>query len=160
MDVEMIAEQHPEADEALQQGRSVATTIQAGEDGGGQAQVNAVAVPIKLRNQVIGVLDLRDENQAISPEAISLTEEVADRLAMALENARLFDEARLRAVRERALNQVMARFARSFDVDTVLQTAVRELGQLPRVTEASVHVGLAEVPSPANGGGEVDHEAS
>jgi GAF domain-containing protein len=160
-DVETATEQHPEAHEALQQGRSVATNIQAGEDGGEQAQVNAVAVPIKLRNQVIGVLDLRAENQAISPEAISLTEEVADRLAMALENARLFDEARLRAVRERALNQVMARFARSFDVDTVLQTAVRELGQLPRVTEVSVHVGLAEAPSPANGGGEVDHgEAS
>jgi GAF domain-containing protein len=156
-DVEAATEQHPEAHEALQQGRSVATSIQAGEDSGEQAQVNAVAVPIKLRNQVIGVLDLRAENQAISPEAISLTEEVADRLAMALENARLFDEARLRAVRERALNQVMARFARSFDVDTVLQTAVRELGQLPRVTEVSVHVGLAEAPSPANGGGEEDH---
>jgi GAF domain-containing protein len=157
MDVEAATEQHPEAHEALQQGRSVATSIQAGEDSGEQAQVNAVAVPIKLRNQVIGVLDLRAENQAISPEAISLTEEVADRLAMALENARLFDEARLRAVRERALNQVMARFARSFDVDTVLQTAVRELGQLPRVTEVSVQVGLAEAPSPANEGGEVDH---
>ena len=123
-----------------------------GRDGGEQAQVNAVAIPIKLRNQVIGVLDLRAENQAISPEAISLTEEVADRLAMALENARLFDEARLHAVRERALNQVMARFARSFDVDTVLQTAVRELGQLPRVTEVSVQMGLAEAPSPAKRG--------
>ncbi len=157
MDVETATEQHPEAYEALQQGRSVATAVQAGEDGGEQTQVNAVAVPIKLRNQVIGVLDLRAENQAISPEAISLTEEVADRLAMALENARLFDEARLHAVRERALNQMMARFARSFDIDTVLQTAVRELGQLPRVTEVSVHVGLAEASSPANGGGEVDH---
>jgi GAF domain-containing protein len=156
-DIETAAEQHPEAYEALQQGHSVATNYQVGEEGGEQAQVNAVAVPIKLRDQVIGVLDLRAENQAISPEAISLTEEVADRLAMALENARLFDEARLHAVRERALNQMMARFARSFDVDTVLQTAVRELGQLPRVTEVSVHVGLAEAPSPTNGGGEVDH---
>jgi GAF domain-containing protein len=160
-DVEVATDEHPEAHEAVQQGHSVATSIQAGEGGGEQTQVNAVAVPIRLRNQVIGVLDLRAENQAISPEAISLTEEVADRLAMALENARLFDEARLHAVRERALNQMMARFARSFDVDTVLQTAVRELGQLPRVTEVSVHVGLAEAPSPTNGGGEVDHgEAS
>jgi GAF domain-containing protein len=151
-DVETAREQHPEAHEAVQQGRSVATAIQAGEENGQQVQVNAVAVPIKLRDQVIGVLNLRAENQAISPEAIALTEEVADRLAMALENARLFDEARLHAVRERALNQMMARFARSFDVDTVLQTAVRELGQLPRVTEVSVQVGLAEAPSPANGG--------
>jgi GAF domain-containing protein len=152
MDVETATEQHPEAHEAVQQGHSVATNIQAGEGGGEPAQANAVAVPIKLRNQVIGVLDLRSENQAISPEAISLTEEVADRLAMALENARLFDEARLHAVRERALNQMMARFARSFDVDTVLQAAVRELGQLPRVTEVSVHIGAPEALPPTNGG--------
>jgi GAF domain-containing protein len=152
MDVETATALHPEAHEALQQGRSVATSAQTGGEGGEQAQLNAVAVPIKLRNQVIGVLDLRAENQAISPEAIALTEEVASRLAMALENARLFDEARLHAVRERALNQMMARFARSFDVDTVLQTAVRELGQLPRVTEVSVHIGAPEALPPTNGG--------
>jgi GAF domain-containing protein len=156
MDVETAAEQHPEAQDAVQQGHSVATSIQAGEDGGEQTQVNAVAVPIKLRNQVIGVLDLRAENQPIALEAISLTEEVADRLALALENARLFDEARLHAVRERALNQMMARFARSFDVDTVLQTAVRELGQLPRVTEVSVHIGAPEALPPTNGGEEAE----
>jgi hypothetical protein len=75
-----------------------------------------------------------------------------------VENARLFQQTQARAAREQALNQMMARFARSFDIDTVLQTAVRELGQLPHVVEVSVHMGLPEAPSPANEGEEVTQD--
>ncbi len=156
--VEPVTEQYPEAREALQQGHSVVTAAQPEATDNGQGPINALATPIKLRDQVIGVLNLRSENKPISPEAVSLVEEVANRLALALENARLFDEARLHATRERALNQMMARFARSFDIDTVLQTAVRELGQLPHVAEVSVHMGLPEAPSPANGDEEVTQD--
>jgi hypothetical protein len=64
-------------------------------------------------------------------------------MALALENARLLEETRRRAEREQVLGQMTAQFTRSLDVDAVLRSAVRELGQLPKVAEVSVHVAPA-----------------
>jgi GAF domain-containing protein len=137
--VEPAEGRHPEAEDAWRQGRSVVSTLPAQVEG--RPAVQALAVPIKLRNQVIGVLNLRSENTTISREVVGLVEEVANRLALSLENARLLEESRRRVAREQTLNAVTERLAQSLDIDTMLQTAVRELGQLPRVAEVSVHMG-------------------
>jgi GAF domain-containing protein len=86
-------------------------------------------VPITLRDQVIGVLDLRSEGETFSPETVSLVEEVAGRLALAMENARLLEDTRRRAARERTIRQITEQMRRAVDVDTILQTTVTQLGQ-------------------------------
>jgi GAF domain-containing protein len=65
---------------------------------------------------------------------------VAIQVALALDNSRLLEETRQHAVHEQTVNEITARFNRSLDVDTLLQTAVRELAALPEVTEASVFI--------------------
>ncbi len=137
--VEPAEGRHPEAEEAWRQGKPVVSTLPASVEG--RPPVQVLAVPIKLRNQVIGVLNLRSENAVISRDVVGLVEEVANRLALSLENARLLEESRRRVAREQTLNSVTERLAQSLDIDTMLQTAVRELGQLPRVAEVSVHMG-------------------
>jgi GAF domain-containing protein/HAMP domain-containing protein len=79
---------------------------------------------------------------------------LSDQAAIAVENARLLQRTQTLAERERTLSQMTAHFTRLLDIDTVLQTAVRELGQLPHVTEVSVHIAPPEGPFPANGGEE------
>jgi hypothetical protein len=69
---------------------------------------------------------------------------------LALENAHLLEETQRRAEREQMLGQMTTRFTRSLDMDTLLQTAVRELGQLLDVAEVSVHVLPPEEPLPAD----------
>jgi GAF domain-containing protein len=151
-DIEPLAEQSPEAAHAWQKGESVVTTLQAVEDGNVN-NVSVAAIPIKLRGQVIGVLNLRSSKEDIVPRTVAQIEEVADRLAMALENARLLEETQRRARREQMLGEMTTRFTQSLDMDTLLQAAVRELGQLPNVAEASVHVGALGESAPDNGGG-------
>src|SRR5262249_49867161 len=55
----------------------------------------ALAVPIQLQNQTIGVLDFFDDGdqRAWSDDDLALVKAVSDQLALALENARLFDRA-------------------------------------------------------------------
>jgi len=53
----------------------------------------------------------------------------------------LLEETQRRAEQEQMLGQMTARFTRSLDMDTLLQTAVRELGQLLQIDEVSVHIG-------------------
>jgi GAF domain-containing protein len=151
-DIEPAVEQPPEARQAWLAGESVVTTVRPAEDGVEEA-VSVASIPIKLRGQVIGVLNLRSSRDDIAPRTVAQIEEVADRLAMALENARLLEETERRARREQMLGEMTARFTQSLDMDTLLRAAVRELGQLPDVAEASVHVGALGESVPGDGGG-------
>ena len=108
----------------------------------GEGPAGLVA-PIRLREQTIGSIVLqRDADQnPWSAEEVSLVEELSTQIALALENAHLLEETQRRAEQEQILGQMTARFTRSLDMDTLLQTAVRELGQLLQIDEVSVHIG-------------------
>jgi GAF domain-containing protein len=90
-----------------------------------------IAVPIKLRGQTIGVLDVRSTkgSREWTQDEITLLEAAAERAALALENARLVESAQRRASRERAIGEISARIGSVNDVEAILQTAVEELGR-------------------------------
>jgi GAF domain-containing protein len=91
----------------------------------------AVAIPIKLRGQTIGVLDVRAKNgqRAWKPDEIAMLEAAAERAALALENARLVETAQRRAARERAIGDISTRIGAVSSLESILQTAVEELGR-------------------------------
>ena len=103
-----------------------------------------LTAPIRLREQNIGSIVLRRDPGQVSwmPEELAMVEEISNQVALALENAHLLEETQQRAEREQVLGQMTTRFTRSLDMDTLLQTAVRELGQLLPVDEVSVHIGI------------------
>ena len=114
---------------------------------------NELAVPLKVRDQVLGGFRVSkpDGDGVWSPEEIALIESLTDQLSVALESARLYQDTQRRAAQERMLGEIASQFTQSLDLDTVLQIAVQELGQLPGVVEASVHVGDVASPSARNG---------
>ena len=91
----------------------------------------SVAVPIKLRGQTIGVLDVRAKNgqRPWKSDEIALLEAAAERAALALENARLIESAQKRAARERAIGDISNRIGAVSSLESILQTAVEELGR-------------------------------
>jgi GAF domain-containing protein len=109
----------------------------------GQATLPALVAPIKLRGQPIGALGFRqvEGGRPWSDEEIALAEAIAEQFALAADNLRLLDETQRRVAREQMLNTITDRFARSLDLETILQTAVQELGQSLQVHEVSILVG-------------------
>lgn len=104
----------------------------------------AIAIPIKVRGQTIGVLDVRSKKgtRAWKREEISMLEAAAERAALALENARLVESAQRRAARERAIGDISARIGAVSNLESILQTAVEELGRkLGGATEVTLEVG-------------------
>jgi GAF domain-containing protein len=142
--IERAAGPPPEAVQAWADGHSVVLTPQPDAAGDGQEPVSNLAVPVKLRDQVVGVLNLSFEDQAVSPDTVSLVEEVANRLALALENARLLDETRQRGQRDRLIADITAQVRASMDVERILQTAVRGLGAALGTERAFIKLGGAE----------------
>jgi GAF domain-containing protein len=102
---------------------------------------NSLQIPILLRDQEIGSIELqRKDRLDWSQSERDLAQKVALQAALALDNSRLLEETRQHAVQEQTVNEISGRLNRSLDVDTLLQTAVRELASLPEVTEASVFI--------------------
>jgi signal transduction histidine kinase/DNA-binding response OmpR family regulator len=74
--------------------------------------LSALAVPITLQGEVIGVLDLQetDQRREWTQEEVEMVTSVADQLALALENARLVEETQRRS-RQLAAASAVARDA-------------------------------------------------
>jgi GAF domain-containing protein len=102
----------------------------------------AVSATIMLRGQKIGKISIvRKDNATWSKTDKDLIEEVASQVGLAVDNIRLLEEATQRAKQEQTVGKLAARFSQSLDLDTLLQTAARELGQLPDISEVSVFIG-------------------
>jgi len=102
----------------------------------------AISSPIILRGQNIGNISIARKGDATwSKLDKNLIEEVASQVGLAIDNIRLLEEATQRAKQEQTVGKLVARFSQSLDLDTLLQAAARELGQLPDVSEVSVFIG-------------------
>jgi GAF domain-containing protein len=107
-----------------------------------QNSENTISAPIILRGRKIGMISIaRKGDKKWSRLDAGLLEEVAGQVGLAVDNIRLLEDATQRARQERTVGKLATHFSQSLDLDTLLQTAARELGQLPDVAEVSVLLG-------------------
>jgi len=128
----------PEMERALTEGRPARAS-----DDGNEEKRTGFAIPIVLRGQTIGVLGVEDPDGETrwSEDDRVVIEAVGQQLALALENARLLDATRQRAEQERIISDVTTRVRASMDLESILQTAVRELGAALGTDRAFIRLG-------------------
>ncbi len=100
-----------------------------------------IAIPLVTRGAVIGALEFVSETEIVDDEMLNMVRDMADRLAAALDNARLFEQAQRLADRERLLSELSAELQRALQVDQVLSTAAGELRSMFRARRVSVRLG-------------------
>ncbi len=89
----------------------------------------ALTAPLKIREENVGLLAALDIDPQDS-EAVELVNAVAERLAGHIENLRLAQQTFEQAQREQILSQITSAVRGSNDPESILRTAVRELGSL------------------------------
>jgi GAF domain-containing protein/HAMP domain-containing protein len=103
-----------------------------------------LAVPLKIGDRIIGALDVHDSGRyAFNEDDIGVLETLADQIAVAVENARLYQTAVARAEREQNVVQITGKIRASRDIDAILQTAVSELRQALGAGRASIRLAAA-----------------
>jgi signal transduction histidine kinase/putative methionine-R-sulfoxide reductase with GAF domain/ActR/RegA family two-component response regulator len=137
----------PEIDEALAKGTLVVRSSQMAAPAEGQtaaAARRALAVPIQLQEQTIGVLDFFDEDAARewSDDDLALVKAVSDQLALALENARLFDETRSYLDKQTLLYEVTRAAASATSLGDALDGAANALSRV--LPEADIAILLLD----------------
>ena len=124
-----------------------------------------MALPLKVQDRVIGVLDVQSTTEAaFSDDHVAVLQTLADQLATAIANARLFEQVQRRARRERLIREITARVRSTVDVESILQATVQELGKALGTSYGVVRLGTeAEltIPSPHGraGSGSGEREA-
>jgi len=103
---------------------------------------NKLAVPIKSRDVVVGVLNTYKPASAgdWTQEEIRLLNDLSNQLGVALETAQFFSETRERAEMERLVGEITAHMRQTLDVDQVLQTAAREMRQVLDLAEVEIRM--------------------
>jgi GAF domain-containing protein/HAMP domain-containing protein len=119
MAVEPVTEQLPETAEAARIGKSFIKTD--GQRG------HVLVVPIKIRDEVYGAINVRFEGEGLPDEAINTYEEIATRLSLALESARLLEETQLRSEQLNLLQEITAAAASHVKVQDMLEDISQRL---------------------------------
>jgi len=116
---------------------------------GDEAAQAALVAPIMLRGEVIGALGMHEieGGRRWTDDEITLIRDVADQIALAIENARLLADTQQRAERERLISDISARVRSSMNLETILQTAARELGAALGTDRAFIRLGADTQPS-------------
>ncbi len=99
-----------------------------------------VEVPLTLRNQTIGSISLEMENESLTSEQQDFIDVIITQTALALENARLINEIQRRATQEQILNDLTSEFSLATNIDDILKSALRQLNEIPAVSEASIQL--------------------
>ena len=109
---------------AVENGQIVANPANSSEE-----KRATLVVPVKLRGEVIGVLHIEsnDPTHEWNTDEIKLIDAVAERAAVAMENARSFQDARRRAYKEQLISEASAKISSAIEFENILQTTAEEL---------------------------------
>jgi GAF domain-containing protein len=123
----------------------------------------AMAAPIVLHGEVIGALQVGEAGRPRpwSADDLAFIQAVAGQVALAVENARLLDQTRRAAQREKVIAEAADKIHRPIDLDAVLRAALEEVSRVTGSHEVSIQlgVGTADGNGRANGDGHVPDAA-
>ena len=104
-------------------------------------KVAILAVPIRLRNEVIGVMNIRvpDEHDWEADE-IDIAEAVAERLSLVLESSLLLKSTQRQAEIERITADISTKIGATTQFETILRTAAEELSRVLGGSEVLVQL--------------------
>lgn len=119
------------------------------------------AVPIKWRGQVLGVVEYELVASDFNYNKVLLAEEMVNRLAVSLDNARLFQDSQEATERERLVNTISARLTSQTDMQDIVTIALQEVSQALNTPKVAIRFHLAEqqdgqvatIAKPTNGNG-------
>jgi GAF domain-containing protein len=109
-------------------------------DNEGERQV--VAVPVELRGRIIGAIEVEMGSAVRQSDALEMLQSVAQRLALSIDNARLFEQAQELAQQEFEVNTISARIQGATSMDEIAELAISELGRILGAEQASIRLGV------------------
>jgi GAF domain-containing protein/HAMP domain-containing protein len=107
---------------------SLPKTVPLSDESFTDKDMSVIKIPLTIREEQIGSLGLLlPSNKKISDDEMDIARAIAERVALSVENARLFEETSSRAEREKTVADISNKIRSTNDPETMIQTALKEL---------------------------------
>lgn len=109
---------------------------------GGAESANPILVPLRLRGQLIGVIELhgRPEERPLSAQEQAVLETIAAQIASALESAALLQESQARSRRDQLITAISDEMRSTLNPAFIVQSGIRQLGRALGATEVTIRL--------------------
>jgi GAF domain-containing protein len=123
-------------------GRKSEPLIKYAKIGQADGRQEAFSVPVQLRGESIGNLRIKpaSDGRKWTEDEIAIIKATAERVALAAENARLVSESQKRASKEQIIGEVSSKISSAINLDSILQTALRELGRILPSADITIQI--------------------
>lgn len=100
-----------------------------------------LAIPIRMRDEVIGVMDIRSSSEhEWDEDEVDIAEAIAERLSLALEASLLLKATQRQAEIERITSDISGKIGATTQFDSILRTAAEELSRVLGGSEVLVQI--------------------
>lgn len=103
-----------------------------------------VAVPIILRGAVIGAVEVELDASVSEVDVEEMLDAITQRLAVSLENARLFEESQEDALNEQRINEIVSNYQQTNSIDELLRITLQQLSQSLGAERGAIRLGKME----------------
>lgn len=122
--------------EMVESGRKRRAIKKNSEDGN-----NTVTVPIELRGEVLGAIEIETPDAEDNESTLDMIQAISQRLAVSLDNARLFEETQEATAQEQRVGELVARYQTANTVDDLLQITLEGLVETLGAEAGSIRLG-------------------
>ncbi len=101
-----------------------------------------IAVPIELRGEIVGAIEIETEQGKNSDDMIDMVHSISQRLGVSLDNARLFEESNEATAQEQRVGEIVSQYQSADSVDELLRLTIKGLAETLGADHASIRLGV------------------
>ncbi len=113
-----------------------------------------LAVPIELRGEIVGALEISLGKDADINSSADMLRAIAQRLAISMDNARLFEETQETSAQEQRIGEISTQYQEANNIDDLLQITLRGLCEALGADDGAIRLGGVQATAasqPQNG---------
>lgn len=122
--------------DAAQRRRPKITTDETGQ--------SIMAVPIELRGEILGAIEIAVDDNSDADETLEMLQAITQRLALSLDNARLFEETQQATAQEQRIGEITSQYQAAATVDDLLKITLDGLTQTLGATRGAIRLTAPE----------------
>jgi GAF domain-containing protein len=104
-----------------------------------------ISVPVELRGEVMGAIEIETDDGVLVSDTVDMLQAISQRLAISLDNARLFEETQEATAQEQRISEIVSGYQSAESIEDLLQITLQGLTEALGAEQGAIRLG--NVPS-------------